>query len=419
MIKPRAARITVRPNQPLSLLAITGFIAAGLISAWKIYGAGAAVFTTGYVLLTLGFLLDRVVWDGAKLERSGPGAALLALFGYRTVIGLDEIEAVTSTSHSGLRFTTTVNGPDTRWTFKSKQPGYHRFIKSLLKALHPQQLDPLSTELLYYWQEAEPQLPLVKEKVLNKYRIERWRRKGISLSFQASYEAAYTYLKMALDAAPTDPQIAYDMGRFLRRRAASAGEGTAAGIQDLANAERYFRLAGTLASEARNPRLLEKVGESFLESRHHISAGRYFEMATAIEPTRPRANIGIANLALLNGQAARAIFAYDKATWGASEADAKGLAAHAARKREYFERLLKDDSFLDKEASWRSVLEQLKWARRFTFGLFLAGWVTHLIALQSNIQVREISRELSATALVMWVFAMFLSQVIHAYRRQD
>ena len=189
------------------------------------------------------------------------------------------------------------------------------------------------------------------------------------------------------------------------------------GGSDLMRAETYFRMAGRLAWEKKNSRILERVGEAFFEFHQLDTARKYFEMATRLDPVRLRANLGLAGIALQDGQAARAVYAYNQIVRGAENAGAKGLGSYALRKAEYFERLLRDDDFLSKESSWNTVLTQLKWARRFAFTLFLCSWILQITSFQVTAPIRDLSQEISATSLIIWVCSLAASQIILALRR--
>ncbi|MBS1806810.1 MAG: hypothetical protein JST84_01295 [Acidobacteria bacterium] len=421
MLHAKRPHLVIRPKQPLSWLAALGFVALGVIAANKIYGWGAWLFALIYFLVGIAFLSDRIVFDGTTLKRRGFGAWFLSLAGQSSELGLDEIEVVSSyavrTGRDGVRYNTVISSEHVSWHISSSEAKYQRFIKAFFKAINPHVLDPLSTELLLYWREAEPAFKSVYNETANAYNIERWRRKAIRLSFDGHYEAAASYFKIAHDSAPNDAQIAYDMGRFLRRRAIAVGVVSKQGEADLLRAETYFRMAGRLAREKKNARLLEKVGEAFYEFQQLELAQKYFELATRIDPVRPRANIGLAGIALQNAQGARAVYAYHQAACGADVIGAEGLVQLANRKAEYCERLMSDDEFLHTEASWEAVLIHLKWARRGALTMFLVAWLLQLATFELALSVRTFSREISATALIIWFCALVASHIILALRR--
>lgn len=421
MLQVRTSHFIVRPKQPLHWLAAVGLCALGVIAANQIYNWGAWVFALAYLALGIGFLSDRIVFDGSKLRRRGIGAWFLSLLGQCCEIELDEIEAVSSyavkTGGGGIRYCTVISSEYVNWRITSAVPHYQGFIKAFFKAVNPHVLDSLSTELLLYWRESDPAFKSVNSTSVNAYNLERWRRKAIRLSFEGYYEAAASYFKIAHENAPDDPQVAYDMGRFWRRRAIAAGALSKQGANDLVRAETYFRMAGRLAREKKNARLLEKVGEAFYELQQFEPARQYFELATAIDPMRPRANLGLAGIALHNAQGVRAVYAYNQAVRGSETAGAEGLIQLALRKAEYCERLMRDDAFLLSEASWEAVLSQLKWARRGALGLFLLTWFLQLAIFELTTAIRDISREISATALIIWFCSLVASHVILALRR--
>lgn len=421
MLQAKRPHLLIRPKQPLYWLAALGFIALGVIAANQIYGSGAWIFALVYLVISIGFLSDRIVFDGNKISRRGLGAWLLSPLGLTCELELDEIETISSyavkTNHVGIRFHTVISSEQVCWRITSSAPNYQAFIKSFFKAVNPHMLDALSTELLLYWGESEPPFKSVENTAINAYNLERWRRKAIRLSFEGHYEAAASYFKIAHESAPDDAQIAYDIGRFLRRRAIATGVVSKSGENDLQRAETYFRMAGRLARAQKNARLLEKVGEAFYEFHQLEPAQEYFDLATRIDPIRPRANLGLAGIALQRAQGARAVYAYNQVVRGAETVGAEGLAQLALRKAEYCERLISDEEFLQAEASWDAVLTQLKWARRGALGMFLVAWLLQLVTFEIASSARHFSREICATALIIWVCALVASHIILALRR--
>ncbi len=417
----QTTHIVIRPKQPLHWLAMLGFIAIGVLTANQIYGSGAWVFAAAYIVLSVGFLCDKIVFDGTTLKRCGPGAWLLAQLGKPRELSLNAVEAISSyagkAGGEALKFQTVILGAGLGWAVKSNEPSYQAFIKALFKAVNPHLLDPLSTELLLYWREAEPPFAPTNGLARTARHLERWRRKAIKLSLDGLHEAAASYFKIAHEQAPQDAQIAYDIGRFLRRRAIALGALSERGEADLQRAETYFRMAGRLARAQKNARILERVGEAFYEFHHLEAAQKYFELAAKVDPVRPRANIGLAGIALKNAQGARAVYAYNQAVHGAVAAGAVGLSNLAARKSEYYERLMSDDAFLSAEAGWGAVLNQLKWAQRAALMTFLGFWMLQLVSFEFLSSVRMLSREISATALIIWVCTLAASQIILALRR--
>ncbi|MBL8204007.1 MAG: hypothetical protein JNM09_07235 [Blastocatellia bacterium] len=421
MLQSQRPHIVIRPKQPLHWLALLGFLAIGVLTANHVYGMGAWMFAAAYIALSTIFLCDKLVFDGTTLKRRGPGAWLLYQLGKPRELGVDEIEAISSyagkADRETLKFQTVILGVGISWVVSSNDPTYQTFVKALFKAVNAHVLDPLSTELLLYWQESEPPFVLTNEAPCTARHLERWRRKAIRLSLDGMHEAAASYFKIAHEQAPHDPQIAYDLGRFLRRRALAIGALTERGEADLLRAETYFRMAGRLAQAQKNPRILERIGEAFYEFHHLEAAQKYFELAAKVDPVRPRANIGLAGIALKNAQGARAVYAYNQAVRGAIAAGAIGLAQLASRKSEYYERLMSDDAFLSAEVGWEAVLNQLKWVQRGALTTFLGFWMLQLSTFEFMTTVRPLSREISATALIIWVCALVASHIILALRR--
>ncbi len=422
MFKARKNHFSVRPQQPIHWLALLGFVCIGVLAAGEVYVRSGVVLLIAFFALALVFATDRITFDGKVLKRVGFIAWLQDQIGISQTLELDEIEFLFSrnkqTIFGVIFFQTTITASEIKWKISSDQRVYQPFVKALFKNVPTVLLDSLSSELLYYWEEKDPSYKLVNDKIVNAQRIERWRRKAVRLSLDGQFEAAAKYLKIAHENAPHDPQIAYDTGRFLRRRALSYGLRTDRREADMLRAETYFRMAGRLAREQKKARLLERIGEEFYEHRQFETAQKYFDLATRIDPVRPRANLGLAGVALQSGQSARAIYAFNQVACGAEAAGAEGLSKLALRKSEYYERLTQDVEFLSDESGWEGVLKQLKIARWSVLIIFLITWMLQLNLLHFDDSMLTFMRDITATLFILWICNFTASQIILAYRRE-
>jgi hypothetical protein len=419
---PELRQITIRPQQQFSWLIVAALLFGGALAAGNLYSRGAWLFAAALAVLILGLACDRLVFDGRRLQRCGPKAWLLALvLGHKRALTLDELETVSSfVTHrrkGALGYRTVISGGGMRWEITSRQPNYASLIRTLCRALSPSKLDPRSRELRDYWPEPEQKNIIL---LLRSWRAaayapalttppRMWRRLANSLALAGQFDAAERYFRLARRQEPRNARLLYELGRCLRLRASVEPGGEShrrkgralAAAYTARRADACWRLAGHLAGE--DAALLERIGESFFEAHRDRLALRYFERALQRDSARLRANIGMAEVALRSGQAARAVHYYRAAARAADAQGETSLAQLAGRQAAYYERLRDDDRFLDAEMARLNLLDHLKWARRGALCAFLAAWLVHLTCQQFAPSMHALSREISATAAIIWI----------------
>lgn len=419
-------QITIRPQQQFAWLGITALLFVGALTAGNVYERGVWMFAALFVALLIGCICDALVFDGQRLKRRGPQAlfGFLAL-GRKRELTLEEIETISTSVTSARRrgalvYHTTISGAGLRWVISSRQSNYARLIKSLFSAVSPNVLDPRSRDLLDYCPEPE-QLRTWQSAALSPASMtppRMWRQLANNFALTGQFEIAARYFRLAYRQDSRNPQLLYELGRFLHLRArfeekiVGSRQKAADGKQRRSRkhlstafssrrAEACLRLAGRLARE--DAALLERIGETFFESHQDSLALRYFERALQANSHRLRASIGLAEVALRSGQAARTVYYYRTAAGVAEAQGDDSLAELAERQANYYERLREDDRFLDAEMQRLNLLDQLKWARRGAMCAFLAAWLVHLTCYQFAPSVQQISREISATSAIIWL----------------
>jgi tetratricopeptide (TPR) repeat protein len=433
--------ITIRPQQQFAWLGLTALLFIGVLAAENVYGRGVWFFGGVLVAMIIGSWGDRLVLDGQCLKHRGLKALFQAFaLGRQTKLAMEEIEIIsTIVTHAGrdgtLVYRTTICGAGLRWVISSRQFDYARFVQSLFSAVSPNILDPRSRELLNYWPERDQlswwQSATLSPTLMTPPRL--WRRLANNFALAGQFETAARYFRLAYRQDPRNAQLCYEMGRFLRLRAAMEKQprennqpraarraGRSRGRTPSAigfcrrpaafcsrQAEACLRLAGRLARE--DAALLERIGETFFESHQDRLALRYFERALQVDPHRLRASIGVAEVALRSGQAARVVHYYQAAARVAVAQGDDSLARLAERQAGYYERLRADDRFLDAEMMRLDLLNQLKWARRGAMSAFFAAWLIHLTCSQFALSALEISREISATSAIIWLITITIS----------
>jgi len=157
-----------------------------------------------------------------------------------------------------------------------------------------------------------------------------------------------------------------------------------------------LRLASRLADK--EPRLLERIGEAFFERLDYKRASDCFRRALILEPGRFRANVGLAEIALRDGKLAHVAHFYS----AAAESSDAALARMAEREARYYERLVRDDDFLEGELRRIRISNQVRWARRLAALAFFGAWLTGAIAGRFYPYVEEFGWAMMATSGVVW-----------------
>jgi tetratricopeptide (TPR) repeat protein len=434
-------QITIRLRQSFSWLGLIGLLLLGMLAAGNVYGRGVWLFAAVFAAMVVGIVCDGLVLNGERLKRRGPKAMLYALvLGQKRKLAIAEIETISSfvvgrRRNGAFIHRTVITGAGLRWELSSRQPAYHCFIKSLFRLVSPNKLDPSSSLLLEHWLARDP-LSLWgfashQPALLTPPRL--WRTLANQFTLQGQFEVASRYFQLAYRQDPHNAHLLYEMGRFLYLRASfekqwagSSGQWAESNKRRaqsgkqlitapsplppahyLRRAEACLRLAGRLAKD--DAALLERIGETFFEFHLNRQASLYFERALKVDTARARANIGLAEVALRSGKVVRVVHYYRAAARAAAEQGDASLAALAERRADYNERLRGDDRFIDAEMARLNLLDHLKWARRGALVAFLVAWFIHLTCPQFAPWMQALSREISATAAIIWISTLTAS----------
>ena len=253
---------------------------------------------------------------------------------------------------------------------------------------------------------------------------EMWRSLANQFALDGQFDAAARYFRLARRREPDNARLLYETGRFLQLRAMLESappeirRRTPRGISLQAScalrADACLRLAGRLAGK--DAALLEWIGETYFEVHEDHLAEHYFGRALRQDAGRLRANIGLAEVAFRSGKLAHVIHFYRTAARTVEHEVDLSLAGLAERRSDYYERLHRDDHFLDTEMSRLNLLDHLKWARRGAMIAFLTSWFFHLTFYQVADSLQILSREISATAAVIWISTLAASYLLSQRR---
>lgn len=344
--------------------------------------------------------LDRIEFDGSRIRRKGPLAFLLThLAGIRQQLTVPDIETITtettsvsfSNGEARLTYHTRINGAGAEIIIRSHRSTYVPFVRALFKALGPDKLDPRSFELFEYFESRNSlkDNPVLRSEIAA-LPVPLLRRIANSLKLAGRLAQASSYFRIAYEKEPRNPELLYEMSRFFHSSAQTED------ARLLQRSDACLRLASRLAGK--HPHLLERIGEAFFERLDYKRAADCFQRALALDPARFRANVGLAEIALRDGKLAHVAHFYQ----AASASEDTALARLAEREARYYEKLVRDDDFLEAELRRIRISNQIRWVRRLAALCFFASWLGGAIAGRFYQEIEDFSWALMATSGFVW-----------------
>jgi tetratricopeptide (TPR) repeat protein len=219
-------------------------------------------------------------------------------------------------------------------------------------------------------------------------------------------EAAEAF-RRALLVMPGDGWLIYEFARFLRSQASVMSD-----ARLLARSRASLRLAGLRGRS--DPALLARIGESFVEYSEVDYATRAFRRALELDPGAFRAEMGLAEVALRNGQLAHVIHHYRGATRIAADDALARLARHEA---DYFSRLNDDDEYLAAELRRINWLQSIYRARRIAARVTFASILLALFGGSITEAASDIGWSLASSSLVCWIGVAITARLLTPRRK--
>jgi Tfp pilus assembly protein PilF len=153
--------------------------------------------------------------------------------------------------------------------------------------------------------------------------------------------------RRALLITPSNAWMIYEYARLLKSQASAFGD-----ARLLGRACAALKLASLRGRD--DARLLERVGESFLEYCDPARAAKIFRLSLAVDENAYRAQLGLAEVALGDGKLAHVIHHYNDAVRCAPD---NATAQLARRESDYYSRLNSDEDYLAAELRRMNWLE--------------------------------------------------------------
>jgi len=429
--RKKLASIRISPGGYLALAAIMTFVALIGLRTERDLAALILVGTT-WTLIPLFIIADRLSFDGRILKRTGPGAWLQRILGRGPLkISLDEVERVEVTSLRTLRrggnvryrYRVEIFAGETAVSFASGGRQFRRLVQVLLPRIPEHKLDARACELRDHLVdpravradaarlEVAPATVLENAEEIAEKRIEKQRRETSTVTSEQEMERATLLRRAANDLriagclqqsaeafrralliTPHNAWMIYEYARLLKSQASAFGD-----ARLLGRACAALRLAAMRG--AHDARLLERVGESFLEYCDPARAAKTFRRALDLKENSYRAQLGLAEVALGEGKLAHVIYQYNDAVRCAPD---KASARLTRREANYYARLNSDEDYLAAELRRMNWLEGAGRIQRLTARVSFAALLVALVGSSIHQVVAGLGWALASSSIIAW-----------------
>lgn len=357
--------------------------------------------------------LEKVSFDGKEVVRSGLLAFLESIIsGKKTSLSLDQIEMVATEairSRRGLRrikylYKIAISGKNIQLILMvnsaSANDNRHLLVKELFNLLPESKIDPRSSELKQHLNDPNNKLPefINQENSSEAIPTILLRKTANSLKLEGKMQEALQCFSLAYKKEPRNAQLLYEMARFFRSLSMIDSP-------QLTNRSRAcLRLAAFLAKD--EPRLLERIGETYFERLDYKLAARCFSRALSVEPMLYRSNIGLAEIALRDGKLAHVAHFYMAAANVSNDRAQKEL---ATREANYYERLCSDDDYFEAEINRINKLKNFQWARDWSSLLLIGFWLLALFSGQFSDDIGTFAWSIVFSSSFVWFASVLFS----------
>jgi len=401
-----------------------------------------------WTIIPILVLTDRLNFDGAFLSRSGLGGLAHRMFrGSPASIAVADVERVEVTSLRTLRrggnvryrYRVEIVSRDAALSFASGRQ-FLRMIKALLPSLPEHKLDARACELRDHLgdlkairAEAErlgiaPSAVLENAREAAEKRIERHRRDGRTEALDEDLDRAAALRRVANDLRtagrlqqsaeafrralliePRNAWMIYEYARLLKSQASAFSDARLLG-----------RACAALTLAARrgpqDARLLERIGESFLEYCDPPRAAKIFRRALEGDENSYRAQLGLAEVALSDGKLAHVIHHYNDAVRIAPDKAASRL---ARREADYYSRLNNDEDYLAAELRRMNWLEGAGRVQRLTARVSFAALLIALLGSSVDPTIAGLGWALASSSIIGWSGSLIIRRFLATRSRVE
>ena len=409
----------------------------------------AALIGIAFTWITMPLLIasDRLNFDGQRLWRSGPLVFLSRLlFRPPQRLKIDEIERVDVLSlrtvrrggNVRYRYRVELSGAGQSFVFASGGRNFRRLIGHLFPLLPNYKMDARARELRDHLVEN----PVLSEEVERLHvapvsvleatseglrsreqrstekhhgqdsteeieRAAQLRKVGNDLRIAGRLRESAEAFRRALLVSAQDGSLIYEYSRLLRSQASAFGD-----ARLLSRARAALRLA--IMRGGGDPRLLELIGESFLEFGEPPRAARAFRSALDLDDALFRSRLGLAEVGLAEGKLAHVIHHYNEAVRIAPDKATKRL---AQREADYYVRLNNDDDYLTAELRRLNWLDGADRVQRLAGRITFAALLVALVGPSIDSVVAGLGWALASSSIVAWASALVIKRLLTPRRR--
>ncbi len=429
--RKKVASVRMSPGGYLAVGAIMTFVALVCLRTQRDLLALILVSGT-WTLIPLLVFTDRLSFDGATLKRGGIGALPRRFFQRNLLrIAVADIEKIEVTSLRTLRrggnvryrYRVEVSGSDSAVSFASGGRQFRRMVQALLPHIGEHKLDARACELRDHLVDARaarseatrlgiaPALVLENAAEAAEKRIEKHRRENVHPTSEQELERATLLRRTANDLrmigalqqsaeafrralliTPRNAWMIYEYARLLKSQASAFGD-----ARLLGRACAALKLASLRGRH--DARLLERVGESFLEYCDPQRAAKTFRQALEVDENSYRAQLGLAEIALGDGKLAHVIHHYNDAVRCAPD---KPTARLARRESDYYSRLNSDEDYLAAELRRMNWLEGAGRIQRLTARVSFAALLMALVGSSIDQVVAGLGWAMASSSIIAW-----------------
>lgn len=393
--------------------------AASLIAKFDWRWASSMALVTVLTIIASRFEAVKLTQD--RLVRTGLIAFLERWFSQKNnSLPLDRVEMITTEAIRVRRslkrikyfYKVVVSGHNTSITVMllgNREDEGYQLIKAIFNILDDSKLDPRSSELKQYLNDLSPEgelTHLARRVEIDKLSSDSYqnlsttilRKIANNLKLEGDMQPALRCFSLAYQKEPRNAHLLYEMARFFRSLALIDNP------RLLTRSKACLRLAAFLAKD--QPKLLERIGETYFERLDYKMAARCFSKALGIEPGLYRANVGLAEIALRSGKLAQVAHFYSVAASVSNDDAQREL---AVREANYYGRLCSDEDYFEAEIDRMSKFSNFLWARNLAALVLVICWLTAVLIGRFYPDWLSLAWSMVLSTTVVWCFSTLLS----------
>jgi tetratricopeptide (TPR) repeat protein len=438
----RIASVRTSPGGYFATAAILTFVSLILLRTH--HDLAALALTTGtWTITPLLLLTDRLHFDGETLSRTGLVAIasrLLRAGGQQsTVSDIERVDVATlrTVRRAGsvrYRYRIEIAARDHSFAFSSGGANFRQMARSLLPLVADFKLDARALELRDHLRESKSvraearRLGIASASVLEqtaertRNRIEKQRREAPDCETSLNEVERATVLRQsanelriagrlrqsgeafrrALLISPREPWLIYEYARLLRSQASAFAD-----ARLLGRACAALRLAANRGRD--DARLLERIAETFLEYADPVRAAKTFRAALELDQNAFRAQVGLAEVALIDGKLAHVIHHYNEAVRIAPD---KAAARLVRREANYYTSLNNDEDYLAAELRRMNWLEGTNRVQRLAARVTFAALLIALVGPSINQVLAGLGWALASSSIIAWTGSLITKKFL-------